>query len=165
MTPKERLQALVDELPDNASTALVARETLELAKLMRSLDDVENGRLIDHEDVAAEFEAMFQRAAESSDRVEALLNRHGNRAIDVPLVQLVSELLQSAPSNLAAEQLIQEIEWLDRRGKPVDEAAICKELGMTHDELFGEDADDDGPVQSPVVPTGQMGLPRVDRPH
>jgi len=165
MTPKQRLHAFVNDLPDDASTALAAQQTMEVAKYLRSMDDFENDRVFDHEDVMAEFEALADRIDKSADRVASLLKRHDRNGVDVPLRQLVFELLEASPQNLSAEQLLYEIQLLDRRGKPADEESLCRELGMTREELFDEDSDDEGPVEPPMVVESQIRLPRVDRSH
>jgi hypothetical protein len=165
MTPKQRLQVLVDGLPDDVSTARAAREAMELAKYLRSLDDFEHDRTFDHDEVFDEIEAELARNVASYDKVEALLGRYENRAIDIPLSELVAELLRSSPRDVTADQLHYEIGLLDRRGKTTDEESLCRELGMTHEELFGEDSDVEETIQPPLVGGSDLGVPRVDRRH
>lgn len=52
---KEEVQAVLDVLPDDANFETIMAEILFKAQVQQGLDDIDNGRVVSHEEIEKEF--------------------------------------------------------------------------------------------------------------
>jgi len=132
-----------------------ARRSVRLDLALRALADAE-GIVADGEEVAAEIERLARQAGVTP----AVLARQ------LEQTERLGELRSEVRSAKAAQWLLEHVEVVDSEGKPVDQAALLKQLGISGSQgPAAEDLADDESVAAAGAegePAGVSGSTKDD---